>query len=121
MNQVLLTGYLPMDTVTRVCPTSYQQKLCFKVVGRDSKGMEISRDCVIEDAELFKKYEPILDRGRAVVIRGESTDRPVLERGRLKFFAKEIRVLEIEVPNRSGVTTAGASREGDEVGEGEES
>jgi hypothetical protein len=58
---------------------------------------------VLEDSDLIKRYEPLLDAGRAVVIAGELCSRAVKERDVVKFITREIRVLEMEIPNRTGV------------------
>lgn len=103
MNSVFLTGYLPSDATERTCPKTYVRKLCFDVVSRDSKGVEARRTCFLDSEDLIKKHLAVLDQGRAVIVTGENTDRPVIEQGRTKFIAREIRVLALEVPNRTGV------------------
>lgn len=106
MNVRLFTGFLPRDGEEAYAPRTAEHgplpRLVFEVVIRDSKGAEYPEKCVIEDPALIAKATGLCTAGRAVIVQGEGTAREYHERGVLKGYVRETRVLGIEFPDRGG-------------------
>lgn len=110
MNDVVISGYLPADAVVRTTPNG-QQKLTCEIISQDGRVAPVEVKCEIERPDLVQNMEPLLVRGRAVLVRGELAMRPVREAGVLRYMARFVRVLEIEVPNRGKMPEEGTSHE----------
>ena len=100
MNIVILSGYLPADAVMRTSPSGWRKLTC-ELMSRDSRGETVETKLEIDREDLVREMEPLLTRGRAVIVHGEQAMREVKENGVLKYVVRFVRVLEIEVPNRS--------------------
>lgn len=104
MNKRFFDGWLPQDAERAYAPATAERaaapRLVFKVMLSDSAGTEFDEKCFIDDARLIAAVEARLTAGAAVFIEGEQTARPWHDRGVLKGFVREVRVLEIKVPNR---------------------
>lgn len=112
MNTRFFTGYLPGDATTAYAPATAERaalpRLCFDVMLRDSEGAEFTDKCVIDDAALQRTHGHLLTAGRAVIIEGEQTARPVYRNRVLVGYSREVRVRRIEIPNRSAPKTGEA-------------
>lgn len=106
MNKRFFTGWLPKDAESAWRPRSADHEavplLVFEVLMKDSAGVEFPEKCFIDDARLIAAHGERLTAGAAVMVEGEQTARPWHERGVLKGFVREVRVLGLEVPNRAG-------------------
>lgn len=100
MNDAICSGYLPADAVLRISPNG-QRKLTCELMSQDSRGEAVEIKLEIDQPDLVRKMEPLLVRGRAALVRGELAMRPVREAGVLKYMSRFLRVIEIEIPNRS--------------------
>lgn len=113
MNVLCVSGYLPADPVERVSPDG-KRKLAFDVRVMDSRRHESTQKCFVEEPELGPisiSAAPLMKAGRAVWIHGEVTDRPYMERGVVKSLIREVRVMRIELPDRSRQAAPAAEQE----------
>lgn len=110
MNSRFFTGYLPADATTAYAPATADRpalpRLCFDVMLKDSEGVEFTDKCVIDDPALQRAHGHLLTAGRAVVVEGEQTARPVYRNKVHVGYSREVRVRRIEIPNRSAPKTA---------------
>jgi hypothetical protein len=106
MNARFFTGYLPKDAATAWAPATAEHgplpRLVFDIMLRDSRGVEFSDKCMVDDPALIREYEALLTAGRAVIVEGEQTARPFHKHGVLEGYVREVRVHRIEFPNRGG-------------------
>lgn len=106
MNKRFFTGWLPVDAERAYAPATAERaaapRLVFEVTIKDSAGVEFPEKCFIDDARLIAAHADRLTAGAAVCIEGEQTARPWHDRGVLKGFVREVRVLGIDIPNRAG-------------------
>ncbi len=110
MNLRIFTGFMPAEAVEAYVPASAtapaRRKLEFSVVIKDSAGVEFPENCMVDEPELMRAYEPLLTAGRVVVCEGEQTAYPYHERGVLKGYTRKVRMRRIEFPDRSGKKSA---------------
>lgn len=106
MNTRFFTGYLPTQASLAYAPATADHaalpRLLFDVVIRDSHGVEFPEKCLVDEPRLIADYQPLLTAGRSVIVQGEQTARPFVERGVTRGHVREVRVQRMEFPNRGG-------------------
>jgi hypothetical protein len=115
VNTCALSGWLPEDAGWGYRDAA-TPVLMFWLVARDAAGADHRLKCRVEDPARARQWEPLLTRGRAVLLRAEAVAIEVQRHGYTKAETTAFRVVEAEFPNRSAPKAAPVA---DDEGEGE--